>query len=65
MSLACCRITFGTCVPPPTGCPAAAAFVSTWIEPPATAGCCTLITVLMTVVLWMLLKMMLFGGGAT
>jgi hypothetical protein len=52
-------------VPPPTGWPEAAAFVSAWTEPPATAGCCTLITVLMTVVLWMLLKMTLFGGGAT
>jgi hypothetical protein len=34
---------------------------------PAPAGAAGgwLITVLMTVVLWMLLKMMLFGGGAT
>ena len=32
-------------------------------EPAAAAG--WLITVLMTVVLWMLLKTMLFGGGAT
>ena len=34
---------------------------------PATgaAGCGLLITLLMTVVLWMLAKMMLFGGGAT
>ena len=34
---------------------------------PATgaAGCGLLMTLLMTVVLWMLAKMMLFGGGAT
>ena len=51
---ACLLTEGGTAGAVPTAWPEAAALASDWNELPATAGCCWLITLLMTVVLWML-----------
>lgn len=66
IACACCFTTVGTCVNP-LGRPGPfAAMAAAAAALPAGSGAGGwLITVLMTVVLWMLLKMMLFGGGAT
>src|SRR5262249_2943747 len=57
--------TFGTGVVAPTGLTLAAAATAAAGLPAATATGGLVIRVLVTVVLWMLVKMMLLGGGAT
>ena len=75
ISEAFCAAAAGSVGPVPAGatapCPGAAFVPSAPGRPPApaapgvTSGGGRLITVLITVVLWILAKMMLFGGGAT